>query len=528
MSVRDLARKLAGRGGDEGQPSPATAVEPPVGPDQAPAATDGEEAPERPLVGLADPAAELLRGAMPYSDAPAELPDDQPIPSLRLTRRPQATGLVVAVERYRDDERIGGDELQVDRLPFDRSITPPRRRRNPMPTSMLHLTSDTTWAGPADAAGPGPAGGAPGTVRLALPAEGPERSDVLAVLEAARSHRMVVLDETIAGDVSRLASLVLHVVAAGTSCWCPPGLVDRLELLSPELRSLLHFDLAEVADDDLRLASRIARQKRAAWLGHDLRVAWRPGQGEAWEPWLRPVPWPAVSVLLVSRRPSAVPGALEMIAAQEGVDLEVVVALHGGGDRSEVDRARTRLGLDGGVTSVPAAVPFGAVLNHAVALSSAPVVLKWDDDDLYGPRHVQDLLVARRQTGAALVGKAAEFVYFEGSGRTVWRNPGRAEADSMGMAGGTFLTDRALLDEVGGYPDVARAVDHHLKVRLRDRGTHPFRTHGFGFVLRRHAQGHTWEASEEQLAAKALRSFEGLPDLLELGAAATSTHLPEG
>lgn len=85
-----------------------------------------------------------------------------------------------------------------------------------------------------------------------------------------------------------------------------------------------------------------------------------------------------------------------------------------------------------------------------------------------------------------------------------------------------------MLDEVGGYPDVTRAIDHHLKVRLRERGTVPFRTHGFGFVLRRHGQGHTWDATDDAFLAQAVRTFDGLPDILQLGAAAQSAGVRGG
>ena len=62
-------------------------------------------------------------------------------------------------------------------------------------------------------------------------------------------------------------------------------------------------------------------------------------------------------------------------------------------------------------------------------------------------------------------------------------------------------------------------VDVFLQ-QLRDLGFALFRTHAFGFVLRRHGRGHTWEASDDRLQARAVRTFEGLPDLLELGDAA--------
>lgn len=524
-----------------------------VGP-VGPAGPEGPGEPVDPrVVELLDPVTAVLGGALPYRDAPRELPDDQSEPSLRLRRDVRGPGLRVVVDRYEDDERVDGELLTVDRVPLDRGLARPRPRRLPLPAGRLHVVSASVDAGPAsdpaaarteraDAADAASAvaTGSPRAGhhldvevvsdgpdrRSIVPAGGPGPEDIRAVLEEAARHRGVVLEAVPSADPALLAALALQVVAAGTVCWCPPGIAERLELLGSELRAALSFDPAEF-DDELSMAARAAIQKRAAWAAHDLRLSWTADDRGSWVPRFTRVPWPAVSVVLVSRRPDLVPMALAMLAEQQHVELEVVVALHGATATAPLDEERRRLGLVGQVVAVPGRVPFGAVCNHAVEQTSGSVVLKWDDDDLYGPRHVEDLLIARRQTGAAMVGKAAEFVYLEDSAQTIWRNPGRAEGPSTAQAGGTFLLDRALLDEVGGFPPVRRAIDHHLKMRLRDRGTMPFRTHGFGFVLRRHAQGHTWDAPDERFRGKAVRTFDGLPEVLQLGDAARFSRLPD-
>ena len=367
------------------------------------------------------------------------------------------------------------------------------------------------------------------------------------------------------GDPTQRAALLLRLTGAGVACLATPDALRGLDLLSaPLLTSMdaqavggaLGDEVGHPVTDDLALAALTARQKRAAWRDHDLRLVWGPdqgsqlatggdalgglaaggtsvvgdvavggGAGRSWRPQLRPVRRPSVTVALTSRRPAALPSAIAMLAAQRDVDVEVVVALHGVGNVEQVERQLAAAELPGRVLALDATVPFGAAINAAVAAGSGELVLKWDDDDLYGPDHVLDLVLAQRQTGAGLVGKAPEFVHFEADGHTIWRTPGRAEAPSLGLAGGTFLTPRALLDELGGYPPVTRSVDHHLKHRVQDAGVGVFRTHGFGFVLRRHAQGHTWEGTEDRYRSQAQRTFEHLPAVLELGTAAALTHL---
>ena len=517
------------------------------------------------LVTALDPVSASLAGALPYHDAPPDLPDDQPLPTVRVRRRVTAPGCTLELSHHLGDQLLTTEEVELTRVPLDPGVGP-RRRIYPAWTSVLSLTpgdGDRVEVVAAPEAADLPAG----SEQARVPAAGPGPEDLARLVVAARRHRLVELPHDLPGDPVLLAVLVLRLTAgtvpvvvttAGSAAVSGPGgsaavsgpagsaavsgpagspasgarvdgpagpsALDHLELLHPQLRGLLTGDVLTLRGDDLALARASADQRRAAWEHHHLRLRWTAvGQGagtEGWAPRFLPPRRPQVSVVLVTRRPRLLPTALEMIAAQRAVEVEVLVALHGGGDTAAAEAALRHHGLPGAVLAVPGAVPFGAALQAAVERTTAELVTKWDDDDLYGPAHLLDLVLAHRQTGAALTGRAPEFVYLQGSDTTVWRTPGRAEADSMGLAGGTFLTPRSALEDVGGFPPVARAVDHHLKVAFKAAGERVFRTHGFGFALRRHGAGHTWEADDQRFLDQAVRTFPGLPEVLDLGVAA--------
>lgn len=196
-----------------------------------------------------------------------------------------------------------------------------------------------------------------------------------------------------------------------------------------------------------------------------------------------------VSVVLCSRRPHLVAGALAQIGRQRGVDLEVVVALHGGG----------RLATDGlpypvQVIEVDAGSSFGEALNAAAARATGDVILKWDDDDWYGSEHVADLLMARAYSGAEVVGTTAEFFYLEPLQLTIRRTDYRSEVWTDHVAGGTIMIDRAVFREVGGFQPLPRSVDAHLLRAVLAAGGRVYRTHGLGYLLRRAtAAEHTWQ-----------------------------------
>ena len=499
-----------------------------AGPD--PVAGSGLDAATHRLVPLLDPVTDLLRGALPYHDTAAELPDAQPLPALRVRREVTAPGCRLRLEQRLGDDVRADEPLTVDRLPMDRAASRPRRRVHPAPTSVLTLRSDPDL----ERARIVPAGEvAPDDEVALVSATGPGPRDVERIAGRARRHRYVALDQPLDGDPVLVAALLLRVVGGGTPVVAAEQAVAGLDLLAPALRTALVIgtapatDLGAPGDDDLAVAALAAEQKRLAWQHHDLTLAWGPAADDPgrWVPQLVGPRAATISVVLPTRRPSLVPIALAMLAGQRDVDLEVVVALHGAGDPAVVERQLGEHGLAGRAVAVPGSVPFGAVVDAAVSASRGELIHKWDDDDLYGPHHLVDLVVAQRQTGAGLVGTAPEVVHLDASNTTIWRTPGKAEATSLGLAGGTFLTPRAALEEIGGYPPVARAIDFYVKTRMQELGLGVFRTHAFGFALRRHGQGHTWEAEDDRFRTQAVRVLDGLPPVLALGDAARFTPL---
>jgi hypothetical protein len=180
------------------------------------------------------------------------------------------------------------------------------------------------------------------------------------------------------------------------------------------------------------------------------------------------------------------------VARQRGAEVELVLAAHG----FAADPARVRDALGGRphtLLSLPEDALFGDVLRAATDAAGGDVVLKMDDDDWYGPDVVADLLLARSCTGAELVGMPAEMVYLEPI-RTTVRRRGPSENHGAVVAGGTMLLDRSLLRSVGGFRSVRRFVDAQLLASIRAAGGSVYRTHGLGYLLRRTATGHTWDA----------------------------------
>ena len=236
--------------------------------------------------------------------------------------------------------------------------------------------------------------------------------------------------------------------------------------------------------------------------------------------WARAAP-PTVSVLLATRRGALLATAISAIARQTYPRLELVVALHGAEQwAAEAERQVASLRFPAKLVRAPGGASLGAALNAAASAADGALLTKMDDDDGYGRDHVWDLVLAREYAGAALVGKGVEHVYLGGSDRTVHRHAGRGEAyRGSCLAGGAMLIAQADLAEVGGWRDLRLGEDLALVDDVLRAGGSVYQTHGAGFVLVRHGQGHAWPAGEEGFLAGAERIAPGwAPTLAGLGA----------
>ena len=314
-------------------------------------------------------------------------------------------------------------------------------------------------------------------VDLARVSPGPVTEGVIA---AARGFQGVRLStDTPTADLLALAISGVPLVSH--------GVID----VAPPLAAAL--DTPVDLDDPLRREEHSLAVRRAAF-DHHSTLAWRSALAS--RAGVRHVALPPVSALLATRRPEMLDFALRQVARQRGAEVELVLAAHGfEPDRDAVrralgDRPHQVLTFDGSDF-------FGDVLTAAARAASSEVLLKIDDDDWYAPDAVHDLLMARRFSGADVVGMPSEFVYLHRDDLTVRRNH-PSEIFARFVAGGTLLLDRGLLRSLGDFRRVRKFVDAQLLAGVEAAGGRIYRTHGLGYILRRTGEGHTWVRDDEE------------------------------
>ncbi|WP_343070599.1 glycosyltransferase [Nocardiopsis mwathae] len=263
--------------------------------------------------------------------------------------------------------------------------------------------------------------------------------------------------------------------------------------LGDDLCSLLTSVTADDLADPLTREEHSVRLRRAALRTHGSLARWRRiGAGAGF-----PVPpEPSVSVVLCTRRPGLLDFALRQIALQRGVDLEVVLGLHGvEPDLPEVRAAVAAFRASGREITVHAAdggTRFGTVLNRLAAKAGGSVIAKMDDDDWYSPDHLSDLLLARDYSGADVVGCPDEYVYVVDLHQTI-RRPAEVERTVPAVSGGTITMDRAVLEDMVAFRPLAVSEDNQFLHNVVRSGGRIYITHGLGYVTRRCRSGHTWD-----------------------------------
>ena len=287
----------------------------------------------------------------------------------------------------------------------------------------------------------------------------------------------------------------------------------------PELKSCLGGELYGLMADSARIASADSHQRealsiamrRVALRDHSLRARARQVLAAAG---LEGPTLPLVSVLVPTRRPDRLRDAIAAVEAQTYPHVELVLALHGDGfEHIGADLQLDRLQFPARAVRVAQEHSLGAVLNEALAVSAGAMIAKFDDDDLYGPHHLWDLVLAAEYSGAALVGKTSEYVYLAGADRTVRRFVGFGERyiDPMqhSVTGAAMLISRQALESIGGWRPMGVGEDKTLAQDIGAAGGRVYRTHGAGFLAMRHGAGHTWEVDDSYFLKQAQDGRDG-------------------
>ena len=203
--------------------------------------------------------------------------------------------------------------------------------------------------------------------------------------------------------------------------------------------------------------------------------------------------------VITSRRPDFIVGAVESLSAQTYRPLRIGVTLHG--EAASAER-RVRGLLEG--AEIPHQVllrdadrPQGACLNDLVGSMPGDVVLKIDDDDLYSPVYVEDMVTSLEYSGAPILGKGSAF-YRLRNGRQVLMRGGYYGPTNHVI--GSTITVRRHVWEAVRFPHRHERVDSKFLQGATTAGFGIVSQHPWDFCVIRHPEN-TWGASDRYFEA---------------------------
>lgn len=223
----------------------------------------------------------------------------------------------------------------------------------------------------------------------------------------------------------------------------------------------------------------------------------------------------SVSAVVATNRPAQLEHVITILASQTRIPDEILIGTHGFSASESTRTFGSSAGLDIRWIEMDADMRVGGIFCNLISESSGEWIAKMDDDDLYGCEYIADALWMAERTGADLVGKNANYVYFSERDETVLRFPGRELIETYLVAGPTLFTRRETALEIG-YPDLARSDDTEYVRAVQAGGGRIVASSRFGFAYMRHGGSHVWAESSNEIVEKAIPVHGGLPGTIEL------------
>lgn len=208
-----------------------------------------------------------------------------------------------------------------------------------------------------------------------------------------------------------------------------------------------------------------------------------------------------VTAMVSTNRPHQLQHVIAQLAAQQDVDLEVLILTHGFTPTADDRDYPRKQGLDVRWLEGDSELSLGECYNTLVQAATGDAIAKIDDDDLYGPHYLFDQLKAMEYTGAEVVGKAAHYVHLGAGDMTCLRFPKQELSFQHFIAGPTIMAKAQTMRDI---PFAARTKgeDSQFLRDVLDAGGRIFSTDRYGYIQQRsNTEDHTWGILDEEILA---------------------------
>ncbi|WP_274651114.1 glycosyltransferase family 2 protein [Paenibacillus humicola] len=121
-----------------------------------------------------------------------------------------------------------------------------------------------------------------------------------------------------------------------------------------------------------------------------------------------------ITVIACTMRSSFIDNVFENYDRQLWKDKQMIIVLNNDKMDVELYRQRARQYRDNEIKvfQLPQKYKLGKCMNYAISQADGGIIAKFDDDDYYGPRYLQEAARAIKRGKASVVGKHTAYLYF--------------------------------------------------------------------------------------------------------------------
>lgn len=210
---------------------------------------------------------------------------------------------------------------------------------------------------------------------------------------------------------------------------------------------------------------------------------------------------PLVSIVLPTMRPHFIDRIVNNIGDQTYSNIECIIITQ---DYSKAEVAYLEAQLD--LKNIKhktiennSSQNLGARLNQALRLSDGEFIAKFDDDDIYFPNYLTDMMIPFSFGDWSIVGKQEGFFYLEAEDKLLVKYPNSRHIDTNFVMGATFIIKKSDLIEVGGFLEASKGEDSDLLKRMQSNGKKIYAADPFNFIVWRSkdSSSHSWDIKTE-------------------------------
>ena len=204
-----------------------------------------------------------------------------------------------------------------------------------------------------------------------------------------------------------------------------------------------------------------------------------------------------VTIVTSTNRDSHIDNILKNYSRQNNVDKELIIILNNDHLNLNQWQEKAKKYDNVRIFQLDQKFTLGKCLNFAVSMSNYKTIAKFDDDDYYGPKYLEEAVKAFKTTGAKVLGKGSTFVYFMNQKTLAVRTPTQENRYVNFVNGSTLIFKKDVFDKVK-FENMNIAEDVKFCTNCLKNGYKIYSTSRFNHIYVRYPnkKNHTWKISD--------------------------------